>query len=266
MHMSIFNKVVASIGIGSATVDTKVKRDYIQQGELLEGVVEVKGGNTDQRIESIDLKLMTMYGHEGGDRLSPAVVEVHQLNEPFTISKGEKKHIPFSFKVPLDTPITMVHPETQKNVPPVWIDTGVDIKNAVDPKDRDYISVEPTTVHENIMDAIKVIGFKFKQMESQNTPAWVKTNRPFVQQYEFTPSFGKYSRKLDELEVYILQGDHDSTIYFEIDKRSKGSMAVLKEKFNLDEHRGSVTLNNQEILLKRSCVSDVFEEIIDEVL
>lgn len=264
--MSMFNKVIASIGIGSATVDTKVKRAYIQQGELLEGVVEVKGGNTDQRIESIDLKLMTMYGHEGGDRLSPVVVEVHQLNEPFTISKGEKRHIPFSFKVPLDTPITMVHPETQKNVPPVWIDTGIDIKNAIDPKDRDYVSVDPTTVHENIVDAIKVIGFKFKQMESQNTPAWVKTNRPFVQQYEFTPSFGKYSRKLDELEVYILQGDHETTIYFEIDKRSKGSMAVLKEKFNLDEHRGSVTLDNQEILLKRSRVSDVFEEIIDEVL
>jgi sporulation-control protein len=264
--MSMFNKVIASIGIGSAMVDTKLKSSYIQQGELLEGIVEVKGGNTDQRIESINLKLMTMYGHEGGDRLAPATVEVQQLNEPFTITKGERKSIPFSFQVPLDTPITMVDPQTQKNVPPVWIDTGIDIRNAVDPNDRDYVSVDPTTVHENIIDAIKVIGFKFRQMESQNTPAWIKTKRPFVQQYEFIPSYGKYSRKLDELEVYILQGDHETTVYFEIDKRSKGSMSALKERLNLDEHRGSVTLGNQQILINRSRVSDTFEQIIDDVL
>jgi sporulation-control protein len=264
--MSMFNKVIASIGIGSATVDTKLKSAYIQQGEILEGIIEVKGGSTEQRIETINLKLMTMFGHEGSDRLSPATVEDQQLNEPFTISKGERKTIPFSFQVPLDTPITMIDPETQKNVPPVWIDTAIDIRNAVDPKDRDFVSVDPTTVHENIIDAIKVIGFKFQQMESQNTPSWIKTNRPFVQQYEFIPSYGKYSRKLDELEVYILQGDRETTVYFEIDKRSKGSMAALKEKFNLDEHRGSVTLDNQQILINRSRISDTFEQIIDDVL
>ncbi|MGR3764490.1 sporulation protein [Rossellomorea sp. NS-SX7] len=264
--MSMFSKVIASIGIGSATVDTKLKSAYIQQGETLEGIVEVKGGTTDQRIDSINLKLMTMYGHEGSDRLSQGTVEVHKLNEPFTISKGDHKIIPFSFQVPLDTPITMVDPKTQKNVPPVWIDTGIDIKNAVDPRDRDFVSVDPTTVHENIIDAIKVIGFKFRQMESQNTPPWIKSNRPFVQQYEFIPSYGKYSRKLDELEVYILQGDRETTIYFEIDKRSKGSMAALKERLNLDEHRGSVTFDNQQILINRSRISDTFEQIIDDVL
>ncbi|MEL3973206.1 sporulation protein [Rossellomorea oryzaecorticis] len=264
--MSMFNKVIASFGIGSATVDTKLKSAYIQQGEILEGIIEVKGGSTEQRIETINLKLMTMVGHEGSDRLSPATVEDQQLNQPFTISKGERKTIPFSFQVPLDTPITMIDPETQKNVPPVWIDTAIDIRNAFDPKDKDFVSVDPTTVHENIIDAIKVIGFKFQQMESQDTPSWIKTNRPFVQQFEFIPSYGKYSRKLDELEVYILQGDRETTVYFEIDKRSKGSMSVLKEKFNLDEHRGSVTLDNQQILINRSRISDTFEQIIDDVL
>ncbi|XXM72543.1 sporulation protein [Lysinibacillus sphaericus] len=264
--MSVFDKVVASMGIGSAAVDTKLKSPFIQQGEVLNGIVEVKGGNTEQRIEAINLKLMTMYGHEGSDRLSPAIVESFQLNEPFTISRGERKTIPFSIQIPHDTPVTMTDPHTQNNVPPVWIETGMDIRNAIDPKDKDYVTVEPSTIHENIIDAIKVIGFKFRQMESQNTPAWMETKRPFVQQFEFIPTYGKYSRKLDELEVYILQGDRETTVYFEIDKRSKGSMSAFKEKFNLDEHRGSVNLDNQQILVNRSRVSDTFEQIIDNVL
>ncbi|WP_168413027.1 sporulation protein [Bacillus salacetis] len=263
--MSLFNKVVASLGIGSARVDTKLKNSYIQQGEMLEGVIEVKGGSSDQRVDAIYLKLMSMYGHKGSDRLSPGVVMTHKLNEPLTISKGQRMDIPFSFQVPLYTPVTMVDPETQKNVPQVWIETGMDIKNAVDPKDRDELSVDPSPVHEILIDAIKVIGFKFQQMESQRTPAWVKTKRPFVQQYEFRPVH-KYSRLLDELEIYILQNETETTVYFEIEERGKGAMGALKERLNLDEHRGSLTFKNEDILENRSRISDAFEEKIDEVV
>jgi sporulation-control protein len=264
--MSIFKKVIASVGIGSAKVDTKVKNHYITQGEVLEGVVEITGGATEQKIESINLHLMTLYGHEGSDRLTNTVVYSHKVNEPFMISKGERKEIEFSFRVPLDTPMTMKHPRTGQNVPPVWIDTDVDIKNAVDLKDKDYISVEPTETHENIIDAIKIIGFKFRQMENQEAPAYIKTSKPYIQQFEFLPSFGKYIKKLDELEVYILEGKEETTVYFEVDKKSKGTFASIQEKFNLDEHRGYVTFNNKEIINNRRHVSDRFEQIIDSVL
>ncbi|WP_113930604.1 sporulation protein [Bacillus sp. P14.5] len=264
--MSMFNKVIASFGLGSARVDTKLKSSYIQQGESFEGIIEIKGGSTNQRVESIYLKLMTLYGHEGSDRLSPGIVMTHKLNEPLPISEGQKLNIPFSFQVPLDTPITMVDPETQKNVPKVWIETGIDIRNAIDPRDRDEISVDPSPVHVNLIDAIKVIGFKFRQMESQKTPAWVKIKKTFVQQYEFTPVHGRYSRKLDELEVYILQGETETTVYFEIEGRSRGAIGAFKEKLNLDEPRGILTFTNTEIIENRSRVSDAFEEKLNEVL
>lgn len=264
--MSIFNKIVASIGIGSAKVDTKIRKNYYTQGEVLVGVVEIVGGVTEQIIESINLKLMTLYGHEGNDQLTSTVIHSHKVNEPFIISKGERKEIPFSFLIPLDTPITMQDPKTFKNVPPVWIDTDVNIKNAVDLSDKDYISIEPTEVYESILDAIKVIGFKFRQMENQELPFGIKASRPYIQQFEFIPSFGRYINKLDELEVYILQGEHETTIYFEIDKKSKGAFSSIVEKLNLDEHRGSVTFNNEIILKNRSSVSDKFEQLIDSVL
>lgn len=264
--MSLFNKIIASVGIGSAKVDTKVRNNYVTQGEALEGIVQFIGGVTEQEIDRINLNLMTLYGHEGSDHLTSTVVYSHKLTEPFTIRKGERMEIPFSFTIPLNTPITMIDPETGKNVPPVWIETDVDIKNAVDLKDRDFISVDPTDVHENIIDAIKIIGFKFRQMENQKVPLGIKVNRPYIQQYEFNPSFGKYVNKLDELEVYIVQNETETTIYFEVDKKTKGVFSSIVEKLNLDEHRGSVTFSNDEILNHRSIVSDTFERIIDSVL
>lgn len=264
--MSIFNKIIASVGIGSAKVDTKVRNTYVTQGDVLEGIVQFIGGVTEQKIDCINLNLMTLYGHEGSEHLSSTVIYSYKLTEPFTIRTGERKEIPFSFTIPLDTPITMRDPETGKNVPPVWIETDVDIKNAVDLKDRDFISVDPTEVHENIIDAIKVIGFKFRQMENQKVPYGINVSRPYVQQFEFNPSFGKYLKKLDELEVYIVQNEKETTIYFEVDKKTNGAFSPIIEKLNLDEHRGRITFSNEEILSNRSVVSDTFECIIDSVL
>lgn len=265
-EMSFLKRVITSIGIGSARVDTRLKNTTVTQGEMLEGIVEIKGGEMDQEIEAIKLNLMTLYGHEDSERLTNTVVYSHKVNEPFVIHKGERKEIPFSFRVPLHTPMTIRDSKTGRNVPPVWINTGLDIRNAVDPKDEDHISVEPSYVYESIFDAIKVIGFRFRQMDNQAPPRYVKTRLPFVQQFEFIPTFGKYHQKLDELEAYILQGEQETTIYFEIDKKSRGAVGSLLEKLNLDEHYRSITLDNNDIVTNRSYVSDKIEEMIDQVI
>ncbi|MGD6831812.1 sporulation protein [Sutcliffiella halmapala] len=264
--MSLFTKLVASVGIGSAKVDTKLKKNYFMQGEVLEGVVEIIGGSTSQKIDAIHLKLMTLYGREGSNILTNTVIHAHKLNDPFTIHAGERKEIPFTFRIPLETPITMQDPQTGKNVPPVWIATEADVKNAIDPKDKDYITIEPTEVHEKILDALRVLGLKFHQMESQKLPFNLKSEKLFGQQYEFVPTFGKYFKRLEEIEVYIFQGDEETTVLFDVDKRRKTPLSSIADTFNLDQNRGSVTFKNEQILHDRRSVSDKFEEIIDRVL
>lgn len=264
--MSLFTKLVASVGIGSAKVDTKLEKNSFMQGEMLEGIVEIYGGSTDQKIDAINLKLMTLYGHEGSSRLTNTVIHTHRLNDPFTIQAGGRKDIPFSFRIPLETPITMQDPETGKNIPPVWIATEADVKNAIDPKDKDYINIEPTEVHEKVLDALRVLGLKFRQMESQRLPLNLKSDKVFGQQYEFVPTFGKYFKRLEEIEVYIFQGDEETTVLFDVDKLRKNALASIADTFNLDKNRGSVTFKNEQILQDRRSVSDKFEEIIDRVL
>ncbi|TYS67636.1 hypothetical protein FZC76_13760 [Sutcliffiella horikoshii] len=112
--MSLFSKLITSVGIGSAKVDTKLKKNYFMQGEVLDGVVGILGGSSNQKIDAIHLKLMTLHGHEGSSRLTNTVIHTHKLNDSFTIHAGERKEIPFSFPIPLDTPITMQDPETGK--------------------------------------------------------------------------------------------------------------------------------------------------------
>lgn len=59
--MSFVNKLLASVGIGSATVDTKIFRSELVPGEEVEGIVQIRGGNVEQQIDSIYLSLYTTY-------------------------------------------------------------------------------------------------------------------------------------------------------------------------------------------------------------
>ncbi|MFD1851193.1 sporulation protein [Oceanobacillus bengalensis] len=264
--MSLFKKTIASFGVGSAKVNTKVTNDVVKQGENLYGTVIILGGDTDQSIESIKLQLMTLYGHERSDRLTRAEVHTHRVNEPFTIKQGEKKEIPFSFEIPLDTPMTMEDPKTRLNVPPVWIETGLEIKKAFDPRDKDHISVRPTDSYQNIIDSIKMLGFRFRQMENEKTPRAIASRLPYVQQFEFVPTIGKYARKLEELEVYIVPGEKETKLYFEVDKYTGEPSGSIFDKLNLNEYRGMITLNNETIIKDIDYVCDQIEEIVDSVV
>ena len=55
--MSFFNKVLASVGIGSAKVDTKLETDVSTPGRQIKGVVEIQGGSTQQQINDVYLIL-----------------------------------------------------------------------------------------------------------------------------------------------------------------------------------------------------------------
>ena len=48
--MSAFNKVLASVGIGAATVDTKLESEQVVPGEEVQGIVEIQGGNVNNKL------------------------------------------------------------------------------------------------------------------------------------------------------------------------------------------------------------------------
>ncbi|WP_318508834.1 sporulation protein [Bacillus sp. T3] len=241
--MSLFNKVFASVGIGSATVDTKLERDTLIPGEEIKGIVEIRGGSVDQQIDAIYLSLYTTYLKESDEKKYSvnALIDQVRLNEPLLIKSKETKQIPFSFKLPIDTPISLGRTK-------IWVATGLDIKNAVDPSDKDYIKVVPNPLMEAVLNAVNDLGFRLREAECEEAPYRLRKRLPFVQEFEFVPITGSYKGRLDELEIVFFPSSNSMTdIYMQVDRKARGLGGFLAEALEMDESHVHFTVSSGDL-------------------
>lgn len=223
--MSLFNKMFASVGIGAATVDTKLEKDTYMPGETVKGVVEIKGGKVDQQIDEIYLALNTTYLKESDDRkyTVTATIDRFRITTPFTINVNEKREIPFTFQLPYDTPLSIGRSK-------VWVSTGLDIKGAVDPGDKDYLKVVPNPLMSAVFDAVDSLGFRIREADCEEAPRRLRGRLPFVQEFEFVPVSGSFRGRLDELEVvFFPAGNGGLDLMFQVDRKARG-LLVYSQK------------------------------------
>lgn len=241
--MSFFNKVFASVGIGAASVDTKLEKDTYMPGETVQGVVEVKGGKVDQQIDEIYLSLNTTYLKESDDRKYnvTASIDRFRLTTPFTIKSNEKKEIPFIFQLPYDTPLSIGRSK-------VWVTTGLDIKGGIDPSDKDYLKVMPNQLMTAVFNAVDNLGFRIREADCEEAPRRLRGRLPFVQEFEFVPTSGLFRGKLDELEVVFLSsGNGTLDMMFQVDRRARGLSGLFSEAMGMDETNVRLTVSNADL-------------------
>lgn len=241
--MSFFNKLLASVGIGSAKVDAKLSDSTIKAGDKVEGIIEVKGGNIEQSIDEIYLTLNTNYEKEEDDRIihKQAVIAKVKLNEPFVIMPAETKSIPFMFELPLDTPMSIGSSK-------IWLQTGVDIKGSVDPTDRDIINIEPHQLVNKTLEALNELGFTLRNVKNEAASYKVRKRLPFVQEFEFIPTTGPFYKSLDEVEVMFSFIDESKVeLFIEVDRRARGISGLFSEALDLDESMVRFTLHENEV-------------------
>lgn len=229
--MSFFNKVFASVGIGAAKVDTKLEKDRVMPGEEVRGIVEIRGGSTEQNIDDIYLSLHTTYIREADDKKYTATAQIDRfkLTQSFIIKENETKEIPFTFRLPLEMPLSMGRTK-------VWVSTGLDIKNAVDPSDKDYLTVVPNQLMHGVFNAISDLGFRLREAECEQAPRHLRRNMPFVQEFEFVPASGSFRGRLDELEViFYPNSENEIEVLMQVDRRARGLGGFLSEAMGMDE-------------------------------
>lgn len=251
--MSFFNKVFASVGIGAATVDTRLKKDTFVPGELVEGIIAIKGGKIEQNIDDIYLSLNTTYLKESDDKkyTVSACIERFRVSAPVKIQQNEMKEIPFSFRLPEDTPISLGRTK-------IWIATGLDIKNAVDPTDRDYLKILPTDLMSSVIQAIQELGFRLRETDCEEAPHRLRRRLPFVQEFEFVPVSGQFRGKLDELEVVFFAAENEFTdIVMQVDRRARGIGGFLAEAMEMDETYVRLTVSPADIPYIRQKIVNV---------
>ncbi|MBU8916105.1 sporulation protein [Bacillus sp. FJAT-29953] len=241
--MSFFNKMFASVGIGAATVDTKLEKDTYMPGETVKGVVEIKGGKADQQIDEIYLALNTTYLKESDDRkyTVTATIDRFRITTPFTIIVNEKKEIPFTFQLPFDTPLSIGRSK-------VWVSTGLDIKGAVDPGDKDYLKVVPNPLMSAVFDAVDSLGFRIREADCEEAPRRLRGRLPFVQEFEFVPVSGPFRGRLDELEVvFFPAGNGGLDLMFQVDRKARGLSGLFSEALGTDETNVRMTVTNSDL-------------------
>lgn len=253
--MSFFKKMLASVGIGSAKVDTELDSSQVHVGGSISGVVHVQGGSTEQQVDRIYLYIKTHYIKEENERKVTREAEIGKflLTDAFLLRPEERKEIPFSFRLPEQTPVTL------RNAP-VWVETGLDIEMALDPTDRDYIQVIPSEQMQTVLDALDLLGFRLREVENEYAPR-LGGRLPFVQEFEFVPTT-HFRGRLDELEVLFFPKGDDLELLLQIDRRARGLRGLIAEGMGLDESFVRVTIPGSELRKGAQTVSSQMRELI----
>lgn len=254
--MSLFNKVFASIGIGSATVDTKLEKDVFVPGEEIRGIVQIKGGKIEQLIDDIYLNLHTNYLKESDDKkhIVKGDIERFRLIQAVTIGANETKEIPFVIRVPFDTPISIGRTK-------VWVETGLDIKNAVDPTDKDFIKVVPNQLMKGVLDTVAELGFRLREADCEELPYRKRRRLPFAQEFEFVAVSGSFRGKLDELEViFFPQSEEQMDLALQIDRKARGLGGFLAEALEMDETNISVSIHSRDLPTLKSKLESLIRQ------
>ena len=153
----------------------------------------------------------------------------------------ERKVIPFSFQLPLDTPVTIGRTK-------VWVKTDLDIKNAIDPTDKDFLHVNPNSLLNGVLNSISSLGFRLREAECENATYRLRGRLPFIQEFEFVPTSGTFRGRLDELElVFIPNSSTTADLHFQIDRKARGLSGFLSEAMEMDETNITASISTSDL-------------------
>lgn len=227
-------KVLASLGIGNATVDTILPTDSVVPGETVDAEVAVRGGNADQEIGAIRFEIETRVRTDEG--YDDADVGRLSLTEGFAIEAGAEETFPATIEIPYRTPVTLGDVQ-------VWVETELDIARAVDPEDQNFLDVQPTPRMQALFAAMEELGFGLHTADCEADPyGRYAGGRPFVQEFEFRPERGDFVGRLDEVELVVDPGPESLTAYVEVDRRG----GLLSELAETDESRTELTVTSTD--------------------
>jgi sporulation-control protein len=216
----MFKKVLASIGIGAAKVDTVLHTEHLQPGQKFSAEVIITAGDVEQDISGLELALMTKVKVESdeGDYFADHVLEKWSIVDQRTLTPGEELRIPFEARLHSETPITQISQGLNQSV--VWIATGLNIDFALDATDRDPVYVYPNEAVKTFMQAMEKLGYKL--VKSDVEKGYLRTSNfnstsGCYQELEYKPAGLKvFGPK--EVELSFVPEAHKTHVLIEIDR------------------------------------------------
>lgn len=219
-------RVLSSIGIGGATVDTVLPKTELQPGETVEVDVELSGGDASQEIAGIHFVLKTRVESNGD--VDEHVLGEFGVEEPISLDPGEERTIPADVEIPLWTPVTTSGVS-------VWLETRLDIDWARDPTDEDRIEVVPDEYLSAMFAAVDELGFDLGGSTLDEIP--YVDDRPIAQKFVFRPADDRFRSVLDTMEISVMPRSEDLRVFVEYDLVDE-----VADEYDLDFDRQEVSL------------------------
>lgn len=223
-------KILATIGIGNATVDTVLPSETVTPGQSIDAEIHVEGGDAEQEVRRIDLEFETHYHTDEGRH--EGTVDTVRLADGFTVDPDDSRTIPAELQVPWGTPLTL-------GGVAVWLETELDV-TGVDPGDRDYLDVQPTDRMRAVLDAAESLGLSLRTARNEEVPGWGPGR--FVQEFEFRAAGGPFADDLDELELVLDPSPDRLTVAVEVDRRG----GLFSELTDTDERQDSFVVETAD--------------------
>jgi len=246
--MSFLKKTLASFGIGSAKVDSVLQQEVLYPGQTVKFTIHVYGGSSAQDIDNIELKLCCRYIEEvAQDHDKPHshrkrrehrtyVLADWSLPYSFTIQPGETRDFNVEMDVPWNTPVTIGDAK-------VWLETGLDIAMALDPTDKDTLTVRPDPLMDGIFSALEEQGLRLRQIECEAAKGF---ELPFVQEFEFVPTTGPFHGRWRELEIIAYRDESSLQMWFDIDRHQRGVSGMLSSFLGLSELKRHLIIESSD--------------------
>ncbi|AWB68446.1 sporulation protein SpoOM [Saccharobesus litoralis] len=241
--MSFVKQLLSSVGIGAAKVDTILLNSRYAPGDTINATVLIKGGKNTQAIDAIYFSVHCTYDEEDDDGNiveRVCTLDKTQIGEHFSIAPGQEQEFQVQLKLPYNTPLTGGNSQ-------VWIATGLDIRFALDPKDKDRIEVVPNNLIGNLFDAFAELGLEPITAHSIKTRCPLRSGLPFAQIFSFKATSGKYRSRLDEVELIFTCYEEHLDAFIELETKTHGVSGWLADKLDLNESKTKLCITRDDI-------------------
>jgi sporulation-control protein len=222
----MLKKFFAKFGKGAATVDLRFENRPYFAGETVNGEVHIIGGEVEQKINSLAVRLMMSIMTKQGT--VNRQVTVIPLSGSQIILPKEQKVIPFTYQIPANIPVS-------RGAISYYFDTQLDIDGGVDRTDVDRLIIEVSQPVQSIFHALSNLGFREKHNSGKLDQ--------YGQEFAFFPT-GLFASKLNEVELRFALEESGVRVWMEADCRNGFQEFEAKREFFLDES----VLNNEQLL------------------
>ena len=232
-----FRRLLSSVGVGAATVDTRLAKSEFAPGDEVRGGVEIRGGDVEQEIRGIRLEVQTYYKREVGDNTvtDTGTIESFDVSGPRVVQPNSEEKVEVAFRLPHETPLTLGRSS-------VWVRTSLDVERAIDPSDSDGITVLPNPTMRFVLDSFEKLGFHIREADNEELPHRLRRRLPFAQEIEFVSTGGEFRGRFDEVELVMFPSEDSVDLLLQVDRRVRGLGSFLSEQVGTDESYTSITV------------------------